>query len=667
MKHETDKYIPRFVGPVGIELLQQRGHYVVLDFETNNKLNGLAISPDNHIVLACWTVVENGKETRKHKFADEYGLQELVDDVQRADFIVAHNAKFELQWLSRCGLDLREVLVYDTMVSEWVLQGNRKTQYSLDAMASRYVRAVKENLVSTLIKKKIDPADIPRSWLLQYCEIDVDLCHQIFKKQKPLIDESNTWHLVLARNLMIPVLASIEMEGLTLDHERVKKEHERLLGILDETGKQLDEITGGINLNSPKQLTKFLYESIGFAPAVDNGGRAITTPTGLPSANADAISRLVPTTNPQRAFLKLYGEYNKANTLLSKNLEFFRLVCEEHGCRLYGQLNQCRAANHRLASSGIKQKFKQLKKEIAAQLQNLPRQYKSLFTTDDPDYVVTEYDGSQIEFRTAAELGHDPVAEADIVNGVDIHSFTRDVMNAAYKKHRLPHVIDRQGAKPRTFAPLYGAFGKDKAEQEYAVAFRKKYNGIYEEQTRWTLIVADEKKLTTPYGLTFYWPNAIMQRSGRVNYMTEIFNLPISGFATGEIIPIALVHFWYRIRETRCRPFNTVHDSLVVLNHKDEQHYVTEIAKTAMTYDVYKFLDEVYDYQFRVPLGFGCKTGTHWGEADHEFKWDVWPDGNERLQVEVDKELQLIYDTRKGDKLLGAADAEAIILGGRDR
>ena len=65
-----------------------------------------------------------------------------------------------------------------------------------------------------------------------------------------------------------------------------------------------------------------------------------------------------------------------------------------------------------------------------------------------------------------------------------------------------------------------------------------------------------------------------------------------------------------------------------------------------MTRDVYKFLQEVYCYNFRVPLGFGMKTGKNWGTSDTEHKWDVWPDGSERYQVEKNKKTEVIYDTR---------------------
>lgn len=932
MYHATDKNIPSFVGPEGLALYSSRKRVLVIDFETTNLTNGAAIDQANHLVLACWSIFEDGYRVDKHIFGDEYAMQPLLDDIRDSSFIVAHNAKFELQWLSRCGLDLRDAFVYDTMVSEWVIQGNRRAAYDLDSVARRYGVGVKESLVSKLIKNGINPADIPQSWLLEYCKVDVDVCYKVFLEQIKEIDEQDVWHLVLQRNLVVPVLADIEMQGLELDKDRVYAEEERLQNVIEELGGQLDEITGGINLGSPKQLGEFLYDRIGFAAPLDNGGKVIATPGGSISTAEPALAKLVATTGEQRKFLKLYKEYNKATTLLTKNVAFFKKVCDEKDGKFFGQLRQCRTANHRLASTGSPIIFKPEKgkngKDKKAtvsngvQIQNLPRQYKSLFTVHDDDYEVTEYDGCftaghrllmsdlswknvediregdevvgidenlpenntsyrgldrkmrtsvveatkvrpaeiitmnladgtticvskehpfmikdsssrgyrwetaewiskcnsrveirklcdviedrnprawgklaayvdgeghwahdkmtlsqqdnsdvlldmrsvldelnipynyrrtqmsaistktvanlvvtgmrnliaiqqlgkpvkslrnkgllwenkspkghavgvlscesggthdvysiqtstktyvceglishncQIEFRVAAELGHDKQAEADIVNGVDIHSFTRDTMNSAWLAAAIKKEIDRQGAKPQTFAPLYGSQGSDVAEQGYAKAFAKKYYGIRAAQDDWTLTVADRKKLTTPYGLTFHWPNATMHRSGYVSFSTEIFNLPISGFATGEIIPIALVFFWHRIKDTHARIFNTVHDSLIVFNRKPEKHYVTEIAKIAMTYDVYSFLDSVYDYQFSVPLGFGCKSGSHWGESSAEFKWDIWPTGEERLQVEVNKEVRVMYDTRNGDDVIGAGDAEEIIFGGADR
>lgn len=648
LKHRlSPDALPWFVSEAGIEAYIRRDNYVVLDFETTNRTNGLAVDKSNHLVLACWTVVRDGNQSQRSIFGDEYAMGSLTDDILRADFVVAHNAKFELQWLARCGVDLRAVLVYDTMVMEWVINGNKKVPFNLNDTAQRYKLGGKEGLVSQLIKFGTCPSLIPQSWLLKYCEQDVELCHQLFIKQEEALSRRDLWHIALQRNLAIPVLADVETAGLVLDRGAVAEESIRLHKVVDELGERLDKITGGINLGSPKQLGALLYTKLNFLPPVDNGGEVIRTGGGDISTAAPALARLIAETPEQIEFLELYKDYNLASSMLSKNINFFELVCNENNGLFYGQLNHCRTANHRLASSGVKMKFKTQKKELAAQIQNLPRAYKSLFTVDQEDWVVTEYDGSQIEFRVAADLGHDKVAESDIVNGVDIHSFTRDTMNAAYKRLGIDKEIDRQGAKPQTFAPLYGAFGKDAAEQEYAQAFRKKYASIYKTQQDWTLTVADRKELETPYGLTFYWPYATMHRSGYVSYSTEIFNLPISGLATAEIIPIALIHFWHRTAGLRTRIFNTVHDSIVVRQPKEEVELCVKIAKQAMTTDVYRFLASIYNYQFTVPLGFGYKSGSHWGASKVEHKFDVWPDGNERYQIEENKKLTVIYDTRE--------------------
>lgn len=438
----------------GIDAFRRATNYVVLDFETTNKTNGLAIDRDNHLVLACWTVVRDGRIESFHVFGDQYEMGSLERDVARADFVVAHNAKFELQWLDRIGVDTRSLLVFDTMVMEWVLGGNKKMPFNLDATAERYGFDGKESLVSKLIKYGVCPSLIPQSWLLKYCKRDVELCLRLFNKQSELLEERNLWHIALQRNLVIPVLADIELQGLQLDKEKVYEEEKRLRATIEEIGQALDEITGGINLASPKQLGKFLYTDLKFDAPRDNAGKIIATGGGDNSTSVTALATLVATTDLQRQFLELYKKYNNADSLLSKNIAFFKLVCDERDGVFFGSLNQCRTANHRLASGGIKILFSSVKKALACQIQNLPRQYKSLFTCHEPGYVVTEYDGSQIEFRVAAELGHDPTAESDIVNGVDIHSFTRDTMNAAYKNYKINKEIDRQGAKPNTFAPL---------------------------------------------------------------------------------------------------------------------------------------------------------------------------------------------------------------------
>lgn len=631
-----DTNLPWFLrdGNSAIRTFKESKSFLILDFETTIK-PGFATNQDNHIVLACYYVVRNGTLTKKWHFGDEYDQQELVKDVEAADFVVAHNAKFEAQWLKRCGVDLHNLLVFCTMVGEWVLLGNNpgRLSTSLDDVAKRRLGRTKDKLGSNLIRRwGVCPSVTPRTWLVRYCMDDVDLTYRIFLQQRQELGPLGLWHIALSRNLTIPALADIELQGLQLDVAAVKAEYAKQLEIRETIAQELDAITGGINLNSTQQVTKLLFDKLGFAPPKDAAGRPIVTPKGLPSASEEAISRLVAITPDQKKFVELYKKYNKATTLLTKNLNFFNRVVECFNGVFYGTILHGRTGTHRLASGGVDVLFPGDKATSKApQLQNVPRQYKKLFVAHDADYVVLESDGAQLEFRVAGDLGNDVAVLMDIEGGVDIHAFTREVMRAAHHPDfvGLDDKEARQEAKGHTFQPLYFGRGSHPAEQAYATAWAKKYPDLYRTQKDWCYRVADTKMLVTPYGMRFYWPRAELQRGDRVNVQTEVANYPIQGLATAEIIPIALVHFWHRTKHLRISIFNTVHDSIISRVHKDDAEDAKLASKVALTTDVYNFLREVYGYEFSIPLGVGCHQGKYWGDGKEQI-WEVWPDGREK-------------------------------------
>ena len=549
-------------------------------------------------------------------------MDELLEDIASVDFIVCAFAKYELGWLKRCGAELRDILVYDVVLAEWVMDGNVRKERSLEALAKRYRVPGKVDLVSKLIKAGVDTRDIHPAWLKTYCHQDVEATRRVFLAQQEELTARQQWHLVFVRNLTCNVLADMEFAGLVLDPERVEEEYLRAIETRDRLGAELAVITGGINLNSPKQLATFLYTKLGLAEATDYKGQVIKTDGGDASANSKVMELLKPSTEEQRKFLHLYKEYNKVVSLLEKNLDYFKRTCDEKGGRFYGQLNQNIVASHRLSASGRPVLFKGLKKTKGIQLQNIPREFKRLFCSGNDDWLILDADGSQLEFRVAVEIGHDKVGLVEIVEGRDIHSVSAQVMTDAGEP------TTRQEAKAVTFRPLFGGGSGSPALQAYCTFFREKYDGISKTQRDWALKCVDKKQFDTPYGMTFYFPKCKMQRSGYISNTTEIYNLPIQGFATGEIIPIALVFFWHRSKHLRLQIFNTVHDSIVSRVHKDDAAEAQELSKQALTYDVYNFLERVYKYKFKTPLGLETKVGTHWGEGKG-IKLDVFPDGTE--------------------------------------
>lgn len=599
-------------------------NYIVFDTETTNYKNGLAMFPENSLVLTCWSRGPGhprGKGQGKC-YGSEYDLAGHLEEFYEADVIVAHNAKFDLQWLARAGIDLRRVLVYDTMIGEYVIAGNRRVQLTLDATAKRYGRESKVDTVSTMISAGVCPSTIPREWLTKYCHQDVKVCEHIFLRQRRLLKEHGLLPVQFTRCLLTPALADIEMNGMVLDKERVYETYNEYNRQFLAKSKELDALTGGINWRSPKQVAEYLYDVLGFEEVTDYRGEPIRTKTGNRATDSDTIDKLKIRTEDQRRFVELKQELNKLGAALSKSLEFFKGVCDEQDCKFFAQFNQTVTRTHRLSSSGIPMLFSEFKKEKSVQFQNMDRNFKKLFRSRHDGWLMAEADGAQLEFRVGGFLGQDAMVYYDITHDVDIHQFTADTLTAAGQP------TNRQEAKAHTFKPLYGGNSGTNAEKEYYSAFREKYRGLYETQRGWVNQVLNNKFLQTPWGLRYYWPDTRMESSGYVTNTQSIFNYPVQALATAEIIPIAVVYLWHRSKDMQMFIVNTIHDSVICEIPPDEQELFKELSVQCFTHDVYNYLDKVYNLQFNFPLGTGCKIGEHWSEGEEikttvESRWKL--------------------------------------------
>lgn len=588
--------------------------WVVVDLETTNRDRGSALNPLNDVVLATWAT-SNGTF---HKWGGVYDQQELAEAIGKAKVVVAQNAKFELQWFKRMGIDIGDILVYDTMLADYVIAGNRRWRLDLDSIAKRYGVSTKPHLVKSLMEAGICPSDMPRSLLLDYGLGDTNNERDIFLKQRRRLEELGLLSIVYTRCLTCVVLADIETRGVYLDDTRTRDEYTKVYERFHEVELALHRLTGGINANSPKQLGEFIYDRLGFRELEGRDGKPLRTPSGGRRCDAEALGSLVATTPEQREFQELILERQDVNKKL-QTLEKFVNACIHDNGILYARFNQAVTQTHRLSSGGARWKL---------QFQNIPRAYKSLFRARNPDWLVGEADGAQLEFRVAAHLGRDQVATQDIRNKVDVHKNTASALlsipiEAVTKEQR-------QDAKPETFRPLYGSNGQTPAQKRYATFFHERYAGIYATQTSWTYTVLERKELVTEWGMRFYWPDTelIQYKNGRtyITNTTSIFNYPVQCFATAEIIPISLVFMWHRMRVMGLESFlvNTVHDSIIGELNPSETETFKLIALQSLTYDTYDYLKKVYNVSFTVPLGAEVKIGEHWGEGKGE-SWDVEP------------------------------------------
>lgn len=589
-----------------------RDSYVCLDFETTNIEHGSPYDRNNRLLLACWVLGKDhpayGRDGRVHsRWGSEFEQQQLLEHIASAEFIVAHFTKFELGWLERCGLALRSTLPYCSQIGEYVIAGNRKLPggLGLEATAARYGLVGKRSFVHSLIKGGVCPSEIPPKYLHAYCEQDVRLTEQVLLQQRQRLAADGLLPVAYARGLSTPALVDMESRGMCLDPARVAPvfaDYSTRYGALLKT---FETVTGGINPKSAPQMREYLYTKLAFAEATDHRGNPLRTSGGkkkIPAPRTDkkVLPLLKATTEAQKEFKHLAIEIAKLKVPVQNLTKMSKLL--KKGERIsYATINQTVTDTHRTSSTGRNGGFQQ---------QNLDRDFKTLFRAREPGWLVVESDAPQLEFRVAAFLGNDAVAKQEIESGSDIHALTAEVYG-----------VKRQDAKAKTFAPLYGSTSGSAKDKAYQKAFRAKYKGIYDTQTKWTYDVLKDKKLRIASGLVFYWPDTVMSNSGYIKNRTSIFNYGIQSFATADIMPLTLALVWHGMAGMRAFPIATIHDSIVFECPQSELDSLVECVVQCFTDRIYPLLNKLYDIDFNIPLGVGIKAGTFWSEgAESKFE-----------------------------------------------
>lgn len=590
-------------------------NYCVLDLEITHHDHGHARNPDNRLVYGY--LQREGRHGNIH-IRDEVELGELEEEIRSADFLVAHNAKFELQWLSRSGIDTSKLLVFDTMVGEYVLSGNRGYALGLDSVSKRYGFGGKDDL-GILIRNGVCPSDIPYSLLAQYCQQDVQLTNEVFLHQREMLKNDGLLPVTLMRNLFTPVVADMEMKGMHLDKELVDEVHREYVTEHQEVINELNQITGGINMGSPSQVSVFLYRTLGVPIPTNRRGVPLLGkpnvykewPEGMPSTDANTLKRLKPRSTRAQRFIALKLRESVLRKKITAYTNRFVEACNGNGM-VHGSLNQTVTRTHRLSSS-------------APNLQNIDRQLKKVFNARHPDYSIGNADYVQLEFRTAGLLGRDAQAMADVEAGVDVHSRTASILFGG-RFDSLPDGAERKElrnqAKADTFKPLYGGTKGSPEQEKYYRWFREQYPHIDATQKGWCDEVLEHGRLRTITGLLVYWEGVHyndkgMLIDGRGKWIEgTIVNLPVQMFATADIATIGVTHLWHMFKLRGLRSFltNEVHDSALMEVHKDEREEVTELCNKCMVDDMAVFFKNLLGIDVNwIPMEVEVEITTNWG------------------------------------------------------
>ena len=117
--------------------------------------------------------------------------------------------------------------------------------------------------------------------------------------------------------------------------------------------------------------------------------------------------------------------------------------------------------------------------------------------------------------------------------------------------------------------------------------------------------------ITTPSGRQFKFDRVQRLESGKVTNFTQIKNYPVQSFATADIVPIALLHIEKLLVGMQSCVVNTVHDSIVIDVHPDEERQVIDIISKTND-DLPGLITMRWGIVFNVPLELEAKIGENW-------------------------------------------------------
>lgn len=422
----------------------------------------------------------------------------------------------------------------------------------------------------------------------------------------PIIDEREQCWLMRAIELPVSrVLHGMEHTGAKVDSVRLVSMRDQFAAEARQAQEMAWEYAGTeINLQSPKQLQKVLFEDMGLKPTK-------RTKSGSYTTNAAALQDLyVKSVDNERAngflgALLRHREINKLKQIVQTLIDATNTSDE----RIHTTFEQTVAATGRLSS-------------VDPNLQNIPnrnaagREIRGVFVPGEGYEALMSCDYSQVELRIMADLSDDEALIEAFRSGADFHKYVASMV------YKLP--VDqitgdqRSHVKAMSYGLAYGLSTYGLAQQlkiapREAEALKNRYFdtfGKVHDYLESLVANAREKGYTeTIFGRRRYFPALhSTNRVAREAAERAALNAPIQGSAA-DIMKIAMIRAEQTLAEAhvKSRIILQIHDELVVEIALGEGDQVTELVRNAMEHAV----------DLAVPLDVSCGIGSDWQLAAH--------------------------------------------------
>ncbi|MGH7974917.1 MAG: DNA polymerase [bacterium] len=541
---------------------------------------------------------------------------------------IAQNGKFDWKFLLQMGWEVKP-LTYDTLLMHYLLRETGKGEHNLEDMSLQYLgkgqhkKELDDWFNANGMKDDDDKnyARVPPELLFSYGAADADVTRQLKNIFLPRIEAEGMTdlftHLVMPLNF---TLTHMEFDGFLIDKTALEYAKgvltQQMIDMQLHIGKLLikENVFQPIDytnqtevdtllahtleiLDSPKQLSKLLFETLGLTPIKQ-------TKTGF-STDEEVLNILAG--KDEHSIPASIVEFRGIAKLLRTYVIGIEERLDKHG-RLHTKFLQEGTESGRLSSRD-------------PNFQNFPREsklIKNMFVVSKGN-VLIEADEGQNEFRWWGIYSDDPQLIKDLNDGLDIHKLVASLAN------KIPYEQvtkkQRQIAKSIVFGLMFN-MGVDKLSKDHGVTiqYAEEIKSIF--FSRYPIAKQWKYDIVKFARKNYY----VQNRFGRVRHLLAInnpdnkiayadeqgaVNSPIQG-AASDYVSNAANRIRAKLLENGLhgKLRNLIHDAIYVEAPQNEIKQTLEIMNEAMT-------RRILDIQ--IPLIADFKIGKRWGRM-HKIK-----------------------------------------------
>lgn len=483
--------------------------------------------------------------------------------------------------------------VFDLEIAEYVINPNKVTT-DINKLAFEEL-GIDLDVLKEENKEQMSLFDLPKkAENVKYFSAaakSVRLLKDIYEDK---IKENNQTKLFYEIEMpLVEVLAEMQIAGVKVEKKLLYEYGEKLQNKINMLTGDIYGLAGQeFNINSPKQLGDILFEKL----KLTFGKK---TKSGY-ATDADTLERI----KGEHPIIEKVLEYKQLVKLKSTYADGLGNVIDTETGRIHSNFNQTITATGRLSST-------------EPNLQNIPikmeqgKEIRRMFVPDSA-YVFVDADYSQIELRVLAAMADDKVMMEAFNNDEDIHTTTAMQIFHLKKEEVTPALRSR--AKTVNFGIVYGqgdfSLGQElgiprREAKEYIESYLEHFSGIRDFMQTTIKQGKNAGFVRTLFERRRYIPEINSSNFNMRSFGERIaMNMPIQGTAA-DIIKIAMIKVYNRLKGMKSRLILQVHDELIIEAAKDEADEVKAILKDSMENAV----------TLKVKLKADIGTGESWLSA----------------------------------------------------